>query len=120
MAPVESLVKMAEMGLVSQGQKEDRVMTVSQDSQDQREQLVKPAPRADLDPEEIVDRGVSLGILVHPDRKERLDILGHMVRKDREDKVLCNVTWSRRSEKTVLAVTVSRNVRSTPLSWPLP
>lgn len=120
LAPVESLVKMEKMGLVLQGPKEERVMKVSQDSQDQREQLVTPAPGADLDPEEILDRGVFQGILVHPDRKERLDMLGHMVRKDREDQVLCNVTWSRRSEKTVLAVTVSRNARSTPLSWPLP
>lgn len=117
---VESLVKMAEMASALKGLTEERVMKASQDSQDRRELLATPALRADLDPEEIVDRGVSLGMLVHPDRRERLDIPGHMVRKDREDQASCNVTWSRKSGTTALAVLVSRNVRSTPPSWPSP
>lgn len=120
LAPVESLVKMVEMGLVSPGPKEERVMKDSLDSQDQRGQVVTPATMVDLDPQETVDRGVSLGTLVQVDRKERLDILGHMVRRGQEDQVLCNVTWSRRLGKIVLAVMVRRNARSTPLSWPLP
>lgn len=118
--PMESQVKTVGMGLVFLGLKEERVMRVSQDSLDPREQLGILAPRADLDPEEIVDREVSLGVSVHPDRREKLDILDHMVTKDQGDQVLCNVTWSRRSEKTALAVTVSRNAHFTPLNWPLP
>lgn len=117
---VESLVRMEEMDLALQDPKEEREMKASQDSLDQREQLVILALKVDLDPEEIVDRGVSLGILVHLGRKERLDIQDLMVRKDQEDPVLCNVTWLRKSEITVLAVMVSMSVRSTPPSWRLP
>lgn len=49
--------------------------TASQDSQEQREQPVTLAPRVDLDPEETVDREVSLEVLVPVDRRERLDTL---------------------------------------------
>ncbi|XP_051815101.1 golgin subfamily A member 6-like protein 1 isoform X2 [Acanthochromis polyacanthus] len=102
--PVESQVKMAEMGLVFQGLKEEKVTRDSQDSRDPREQLGIVAPRVDLDPEEIVDREVSLGLSVHPDRREKLDILDNMVSKDQGDQVSCNVTWSRRSETTAVSI----------------
>lgn len=96
LVPVENLVKMVKMDLAFQALKEERVMKASPDFQDQREQLVTRALREDLDLGEIVDRGVSLEILVYLDRRERLDILGHMVKKDQEDQVLCNVIWSRK------------------------
>lgn len=79
LVPVENLVRMEETGLVLKGLKEERVMRASLDSQDQRELPASPGQRANLDPEEIVGRGVFLEISVHPDRRERLDILGHTV-----------------------------------------
>lgn len=77
--PVENQVRMEEMALVLVALQEERVMRASLDSQDQRELLVNPERRADLDPEETVDRGVSLETLVDLGRRERLDILGLMV-----------------------------------------
>lgn len=116
LGPMASLVKMAEMELVQRVKKAERAMMVSQDSLDPRGQLEILAHEVDLDPEETVDKEVSLETRAQKGRKEKLDILDPTVPKDQEDQVLCNVIWSRRLEITVLAVMVSRNARSTPPS----
>lgn len=91
-------------------------MKDSLDFQDLKEQLVTPVPKVDLAQEETEGRGGSLETRVDPGRTETSDILGHMVRKGREDLGLCNVTWLRRSEITVLAVMVRTSALSTQLS----
>lgn len=93
LGPMESLVKMAEMELVQRVKKEERAMMVSQDSLDPRGQLEILAHEVDLDPEETVDKEVSLETRAQKGRKEKMDILDPMVTKDQEDQVLCNVIW---------------------------
>lgn len=97
-----------------------RVMMASLDTLDLRELLVRQEPRAGQDPEETVASVVSQVNLVDLVRREKLASLDLMARKDPEDRVLCNVTWSRRFVTTALVATVPKSAHSTPLSWPSP
>lgn len=116
----ENPEKMAEMGLELLDLKEERETKASQDSQDLKEQLVILELKVDQAKEETEDRGVSLETWVHLVKEERSDILGLKERKVLEVLELCNATWLRRSEITVLVATAKRNALCTPQSLPLP